>query len=291
MAPSQRVVATCRLPWLFKVGKRKRIQGAPAAPAGSNVPGKDEAGGPSGQHPMAVGTPTPLACVRAELGVPTVEPLIQSSPESSLPPEGGHQGVLFVPSAQAPAARGPGAQEVVRPTQRKQGRAEAGLDDEDSQNIIVERHVRPRPEQWNGAHSTGPVGPSASPAYHFRSRPITTATDPGVTQRTTPHGISSSNSSSNSPATSANAIATTAAPTASQPDPPLRSERYQISARPDEPTTAVLRSTNPRTGPVSGGIEIWLGVDDLPTTFTLYARFGTQVAATVGPIFHSLSLI
>ena len=278
LAPSQRVVATCRLPWPFKVGKPQPSQGAPVVPAGDNVP---EASGSGGRHHMAVDKPTPR--VGAELGVPRVEPSIPSSPGSSSLSEGEPQGVSSAPSsnAQAPPAHTPRAKEVAGPKQRKRVRDEACLDDEDSQNTTEGRRVRRRHEQWNNVPSTNPAGPSAPAAYQSPSRPSTTAAGPGVTQGTASHGVSSSNGSYDSPTTSVT-------PTVPQSDPLLRPvQGHQSSA---QPSNAVLRSTNPRKGPVSGGIEIWLSVDDLPTTFTLCARFGSQVAATVSPILtHSHS--
>ena len=72
-----------------------------------------------------------------------------------------------------------------------------------------------------------------------------------------------------------------------EPVPPLRPAQVQQGpSQPAETHSTVLRATNPRSGPVSGGIEIWLSVEDLPTTFTLYARFGNMVTATVSPTFH-----
>jgi len=262
------------------VGKRQRGQGTPAGPVGGTVP---EANGPGGRYDMAVDTPTPRARVGAEPGVPTVEPLIPSSPG---PSGGEHQGVPFAPSynAQTPSARDPHAilhngmsWNFVK--QHRRDRVEAGLDDGGTQNTTGGRRVRHKHEQWNSAPSAGPAG-SAFAGYQSPSRPFTTAAGPGVTQGTIPYGISSSNGSSNSPATSAT-------PTAPQLDPPLLPVHgHQSAAQPVESRNSVLRSTNPRKGPVSGGTEIMLGVDGLPTTFTLYARFGSQVAATVSPIFH-----
>jgi len=44
--------------------------------------------------------------------------------------------------------------------------------------------------------------------------------------------------------------------TVSPPDPPLRTvQEHQSSTRPGQPITIILRDTNPRIGPVSGGIE------------------------------------
>ena len=54
----------------------------------------------------------------------------------------------------------------------------------------------------------------------------------------------------------------------------------------EETAVPIIRAASHRRGPTSGGIEIWLAVEDLPTTFTLYARFGTMVTATVSPMFH-----
>jgi hypothetical protein len=278
MVPSQRVVATCRLPWQFRVGKRQGGQGAPTAPADGTLPSQNGAGSPSGLHPIAGDTSTPRPCAGVELRVPSLAPTVLTSPGSSPLSEREHQVVSLMPSSytQAPAGRCPGANVIVGPTQLKRSRAEAGLDDGDSQDTIRERRVRPRLEP----RSTSTAGLSAPPTNHSYSRAFTTAADPGVTQGTTPHGIPSSNGSLNSPATSAS-------PSASQPDPLLRPvQGHQGSAQPVESITTVLRATNPRTGPVSGGIEVWLAGEDLPMTFTLYARFGTHVTATVSSIFH-----
>jgi hypothetical protein len=132
---SQRVVATCRLPWQFRVGKRQGGQGAPTAPADGALPSQNGAGSPGGQHPITGDTSTPRPCTGAELRVPPLEPTTLSSPTSSSLSEGEHQVVSLMPSSniQAPAGRYPGANVIVEPTQRKRGRAEADLDDEDSQ--------------------------------------------------------------------------------------------------------------------------------------------------------------
>jgi len=285
LVASQRVVATCRLPLYFKVGKRQAGQGAPAATAGGTVPPQNVAGSPSGQHPMTCDTPTPRPCARAELSVPTLEPMILSSPGSSSFSEGEHQAVSLVPKSniQAPVAHGPGANRVAGPTQRKRGRAEAELDDEDSRGTTGERRVRPRLEQLNHAPSTGSAaGSSAPPASHPLSQPFNTAAGPGVTQIITPRGVPSPNGSSNSPATSAT-------PSASQLDPSLRPvQGHQHSAQPVESCTMILEAVNPRSGPVCGGIDIWLAGQEFPTTFTLYARFGTRVVPTVSSMLPPL---
>ena len=111
MVPSQRVVATCRLPWHFNVGKQQGSQGAPAAFAGGIIPCKSEADSPIGQLLMTLDTPKPPPYARAELGVPSVAPLTLSPPGSFSRCEGDHQGASFVPGSntQAQAARGAGA--------------------------------------------------------------------------------------------------------------------------------------------------------------------------------------
>ena len=77
-----------------------------------------------------------------------------------------------------------------------------------------------------------------------------------------------------------------------EPNPPLQPAQVRKGvSQPAETNSTVLRATNPRSGPVSGGIEIRLAGEDLPTTFTLYARFGTMVTATVSPMFSSTVLV
>jgi hypothetical protein len=234
-------------------------------------------------HILSTGdTLTP--CAGAQLRVPPPEPIVLSSPESSPPSDGEHPAVSFVPnsSTQAPAGRGAGAGGAVGPTQRKRGRVEANLNGESSQNTIGERRVRPKLEQWNNAPNASSTGPSAPPANHSRSRLFTTATGPGVSPGTSPHSVPSSSGTSNSP--------TTIATPSSQSDPsPRPVQEHQSPGRPLESNTTVLLATNPRTGPVSGGIEVWMGGKDFPVTFTLYARFGTHVTVTVSSIFYLLS--
>ena len=337
MDASPRVVATHRLPWQFKVGQRQRVQHAPAAPAYVTLPSRNEYGRHSRQQSIDVAALAPRPCAGAELRAPTLEPLIRSSPGSSPLSEGEHQAVSFVPSYNTRAL---GAEARWVAAQRKRAPAEADLCDGDPQESTGGCRVRPRLERRSNT-PTGPAGPSASSANRScsPSRLVTTAA--GII----PHGVSSSNRSSNFLATplaarlaplaphgasntrtdwplypSANQIdsrlfntsaetgvtqgttlvsssdgfhapAASVTPWVTQPTSSLCSvPGHHSSARPDGSITTVLHATNPRSGPVSGGIEIWLIVDDLPTTSTLYARFGTQVAVTVSPIFHPSSL-
>jgi len=220
------------------------------------------------------------ACPQRPLAPQPLLPPPGTPPAPSAPPPPPLPNLPSSSNAQAPSARDPRAKEVAGPKQCKRDRVEAGLDDGDSQNTTEGRRVRRRHDQWNGVPSADPAGPCASAAYQSPSGPFTT----GAWQGTTLRGASSSSGSSTSPATSTT-------PTAPQLDPPLRPvQGHQSSPRLVESTYTVLRSMNPRKGPVPGGIEVWLAVDDLPP-FTLYARFGIHVAATVSPIFHPLLFI
>ena len=272
----QKVVATCSLPWHFNVGKQQSGQGPPAASASGTVPFQNDPGSPSGQGSMTVDTPTPRPYARNELRVTT---LALSSPGSISLSEEEHRGLPCVPTynTQATVARGTDATCVAGPTQRRRRRDDTDLDDEDPVNATGKRNVRPRREKRNNTPTgaAGPSAPSAS-ANHSHSHSLTTAA------ATTPHGVSSSNGSSNSPATSA----TLSAP---QPDPSLHPvRRHRSPTQPVEQAPTLLRAANPRSGPVSGGIEILLEVEDVPTTFPLYAKFGDKVAATVSSTFHPL---
>ena len=158
---SQKVVATCRLPWHFKVGKRQDDQGA-AAPADLTLPFRNGAGSPNEQDPVTGDSPIPRPCAGAELRVPTLKPMMPSLYM------GGYQAVGLVPGSdtQALEARSLGAEGVAEPPERKRGRDEADLDAEDSQMPTGRRRVRPR-------SSTG--GPSAPLTTHSRSRASTRA--------------------------------------------------------------------------------------------------------------------
>lgn len=269
----QGVVAICRLPWRFMVGKRQGGQGALAAPADIILPFRNGASNTNEQYFTTGDTPTPRPCTGAEPRAPTPEP---SSSTPLFPPEREYRAVSPVPSfiAQALAAPGLGSQGVAEPMQRKRGRARTDVSDEESRESTGGRRVRSRLGQWDDAPPGWLLSPSAN---QIQSRPFTTSVETGIPQGT---ALVSSSDGFHGPAASVT-------PWVYQPAPSLRSvQGYQSSARPDEGIDTVLHATNPRRGPVSGGIEIWLLVDGLPTTIGLYARFGTHVAATVSPIFH-----
>jgi len=279
----------CRLPWYFKVGRPQADRGVRAAPAdGPTVP-HNGANHYNGPQLMNGDAPTPRSCVRAEPRV-TQEPMILSSSAPSPTSEGEHQPVSYVPlsSPQAPAARHHGANMVAGPLHRKRGRGEADLDDDrDSRSAAGGRRVRPRRGKRDDTTST--EGPSAA-INNSGSRPLNIAAGTGATQRAAQHRVPSSDDSSSSPAMSATASASQLDAPNMGPDASLRPVQVQDhSSQPVGPINTVLRATNPRSGPVSGGTEIWLALEDLPMMFTLYARFGTRVTATVSSTFHLLS--
>ena len=226
---------------------------------------------------MLCDTPTPRR-TRA----PTQE--ILSSSSSCPISEGEHQEIPRVPYSkpQTPSARLPGTSTAAQPLQRKRGREP---DDTDAQDAGDGRRVRRKHDQQQRNDTAGTEGPSATAANPSRSQSATTATESGTTHRPTQHGVPSIGTLS-SPATSATSASQPDPPNMG-PNPPLRPAQVQKShSQPSEMHSTVLRATNPCSGPVSGGIEIWLAGKDLPTTFTLYARFGSMVAATVSPMFH-----
>ena len=276
----QKVVATCRLPWNFSVGKQRAT---PAAHAGGSLTPQNDADNVSGQHSMFSGIPAPRG-TRA----PTQEPIMVSSSRSIS--EGEHHAIPCVPysTPQNPAARRPGTSTAAQPLQRKRGREDDGKDPQDAGDG---HRIRLRHDLQQRNDTAGTGGLSATAASPSRSQPATSAARSGTTHRSTQRGVPSSVTAS-SPATPASS--------ASQPDPPdmepnlpLRpAQVHQGLSQPVETHSTVLRATNPRSGPMSGGIEICLAGEDLLTTFTLYARFGGVVTATVSLMFiYSPSLL
>ena len=278
MALSQSVVVTRRLPWNFKVWKQKAGKSAPAAPAGRAVTPENDTDNLSRQRSM-------FSDIQAPRGTraPTQEPMILSPSSSG---SGEHQTMPFVPysNPQTPAARRPGTSTTAQPLRRKRGREDHDTDPQDAGD---KRRVRRKHDQQQRNDTSGLSATAASPS---RSQPATGAAGSGTTHRSIQPGVPSSGNSS-SPATSATS--------ASRPDPPdmepilpLRpAQAHRALSQPAETHSTVLLATNPRSGPTSGGIEIWLTVEDLPTTFTLYARFGTMVTATVSPNVSTTILV
>jgi hypothetical protein len=70
-----------------------------------------------------------------------------------------------------------------------------------------------------------------------------------------------------------------APPTASKPP-----NEAIAPPRTDGESTATLTEVNPGSGPITGGVKIWLKGMDFPTVFPLFARFGTAVVPTVSAL-------
>ena len=63
---------------------------------------------------------------------------------------------------------------------------------------------------------------------------------------------------------------------------PLPTQQSTMQAlRIDEEPTPTLTEVNPESGPITGGVRIWLKGIDFPALFPLFARFGTTVVPTV----------
>ena len=57
------------------------------------------------------------------------------------------------------------------------------------------------------------------------------------------------------------------------------------TTRTDRETAPILTEVNPESGSITGGATVWLKGMDFPTTFPLFARFGTTVVPTVRSCF------
>ena len=63
---------------------------------------------------------------------------------------------------------------------------------------------------------------------------------------------------------------------------PLPTRQFTMQApRTDGEPTPTLTEVNPESGPITGGVRIWLKGIDFPPLFPLFARFGTAVVPTV----------
>jgi hypothetical protein len=66
-----------------------------------------------------------------------------------------------------------------------------------------------------------------------------------------------------------------------------------VPPRADQEPTPTLMDVNPESGSIMGGARIWLKGKDFPAHTPLFARFGTAVVTTVGPMeiftFRALS--
>lgn len=289
---SQGVVATCRLPWQFKVGKRQHGPGACTAPSGSAIPPWDGAENTYEQHPVIFGTSTPRHCDEAVRRAPRAnaqEPLVQSPPALSHS-EGEPQAN---PISHPQTCLYPDSNQVAGPPteRRKRRRDAAGLDEGGAQTPTAGRQVRRRREladnigagsKSNNAQpnpsrphlAAAPTGLEAAPTLRVPNLSVLSSGFPAA--RVTPSGVPPSSSSMSD--------------SESTLEPPAnhvsRSQQRvgtdtRDTAPETEPVNTTLQATNPGNGPVTGGIPIWLSVVDPPTNFPLFAIFGTNVTATV----------
>ena len=287
-------LATCRLPWHFKVGKRLRpaYTARTRAPAGGIVPPWNGVENPCDQRPVTGDTLVPPACPEAMRRVPTTNvavPIVQPSPPSSLP-DGEHR---IISHRQTKTTHLPSNSTV----SNKRRWDEAALYDGDAPPMTTGRQVRPRLDsmdscgtgsQLNGTRPNTPprCSTTASIAHEANltlRRPNPTERSPARPTVHVPSTVPSTLSSESTVEPSDNHAS--------------HSQRHISPDTRESGTTEAgavgltLQSTNPDTGPVAGGIPIWLSVLNLPTEFPLFVRFGTNVTATVSPQECSLSPI
>ena len=81
LAPSQRVVATCRLPWHFIVRRLTGRRVVPAASTSGAVPFHNDPGSPSGHYPMDVDIPQAIAVPTPQMSLPLTVPLVEPYPD------------------------------------------------------------------------------------------------------------------------------------------------------------------------------------------------------------------
>ena len=298
-------LAMCRLPWHFKVGRRQPADTARTAPAGGIVAPLNGVENPCEQQPVTGDTPARPAGPEAMRRVPTINvaiPVVQPPPLSSLP-EGEPQ-VISHPQTETTCLR-PSSNLVARPTVSNKRRWDAAdLYDGDAPPTATGRQVRPRLDSMDGCEA----GSQSNSAQPNPPPPCSTTASIGHEASLTPHRP---NPTERSPARPTVHVPPTVpsrlSPSASAPSSESSVEpsdnhvsRSQQHISPDtregDTTEAgavglTLQSTNPDTGPIAGGIPIWLSVLNLPTEFPLFARFGTNVTATVSPHEYSLSPI
>ena len=303
---SHGVLATCRLPWQFRVGKPPNGRVAGAATAGGTVTLQTGAENLCDQLPIAGDTLTPRPCVEALRSVPqrnARELLVQ--PTSVFSPPSGEPRVILTPYPQTdiPCPQ-PDPNPTTRPPtiQRKRRWDVADLDDGNLQTATGRPQVRPR----LGAVENVGAGGRKRNTRSNPSRPHPTTALTGHEANPAMRGSGPSNERS---------AVSTAGATPSGPLPPSSSEsdsettpepshndatrsQQRIACPPDTqendtiPGTdgvgTALQSTNPGQGPVTGGIPIWLSVINPPTRFPLFARFGTNVTAAVSSHMYAL---
>ena len=97
---------------------------------------------------------------------------------------------------------------------------------------------------------------------------------------------------SDSPASSLSLMPPTQLPWSECPSPKSLSDVIPLgqempTTRTDKEIAPILTEVNPESGSITGGATVWLKGMDFPTTFPLFARFGTTVVPTVRSCFCS----
>lgn len=289
---SHGVVAMCRLPWHFKVGRRLHTG---AAPVGGTVPPWNGADNPCEQQPVTGDTPALRPRAKVVRRVPRVNVPEQPPSVSSL--SEGEPQVTPIPDPQTCIT----SNLVARPpaVQRKRRLDAADLYDGDAQPAPAGRQVRPRLDAMENGGAEG----QSNNAPPNPLRPHSVAASIGHEANPTLIGPNPSEPSLAFPTAR---VPSTMHPYLSSSEPDSEStldpsdnhaSDSQQRVGPDtqgdntteaEPANTTLQATNPGHGPVTGGIPIWLSVLNPPTNFPLFARFGTNVTAAVS--LHAVSL-
>ena len=300
-------LATFRLPWHFKVGKQPKGRVACPATADGIVPPQNGAENPCDQQPVIGDTPTPRPCVEAVQRIPRGngrELLVQ--PTSALSPSSGEPQVIPTPYLQSDILcpqRDPGPTTGPPTIQRKRCRDAADLDDGNVQTATGRPHVRPRldaVENVRAGSRTSSTRPNPSRSHPttalkgHKANPAMRGSGPS-NQRSAVSTASVTPSGPLPPSSSESDSETTPEPshnhaTRSQQRIDLDTQESDTIPGTDGVDTA-LQSTNPGQGPVTGGIPIWLSVINAPTSFPLFARFGTNVTAAVSSHTCALTLV
>ena len=299
-------LATFRLPWHFRVGKRPNGHATCAAPAGGIVPPQTQNGteNPCEQYPVAGDTSTPRPCDGAVRRVPqgNERELLVQPPSALSLPSGGPQVIPTSYSQTNIPVLHPDPNLIARPStlQRKRRRDEADQDGGNAQIAAGRRRVRPRLDATDNV-GTGSRSFNVQP-NPFRPHPTAASTgyeaNPALRGPDPSNGRSAISTASVTPSGPL-PLSPSEPDSETTPEPPHnRVTQHGITSdtrEGDIPETdgvgTALQSTNPDYGPVTGGIPIWLSVVNPPTEFPLFARFGTNVTAAVSSHTCALFLV
>jgi hypothetical protein len=263
----RKVVASCRLPWDFRVGKRPNGRAVRAPLAGGTVPPQTGDENPCEQRPVTDDTSAPRPCVEAVQRAPrgnSQEPLLQPAPASRS--EGDSQ---VIPISYS--------QTCIR--QHKRRWDVADLDDRDAQTATGGRQVRPRLDPMDNVETRNDI----SNARANPSRPHPAAALTGHEANPALRDPNPSDGPSAFPTPLITSLGPLPLPhPESDPEPTLeRSNDHtthsqqrtgpdtrESGATPEaDELGTTLQATNPDNGPVTGGIRIWLSVLNPPTNF------------------------